>query len=72
MDLNFSLTELNKKSPYMLESTGMYSFTFITEQGKKYEIGFIQDLMLVPIWMRKLLSPIILRKGNETETLDKQ
>ena len=31
-----------------------------------------QDLMLVPIWMRKLLSPIILRKGNETETLDKQ
>ena len=46
MDLNFSLTELNKKSPYMLESTGMYSFTFITEQGKKYEIGFIQDLMI--------------------------
>lgn len=31
-----------------------------------------QDLMLVPIWMRKLLSPIILKKGNETETLDKQ
>lgn len=46
MDLNFSLSELNKKSPYMLESTGMYSFTFVTEQGKKYEIGFIQDLMI--------------------------
>ncbi|MBR5061564.1 MAG: hypothetical protein IKX24_05405 [Prevotella sp.] len=30
----------------MLESTGMYSFTFVTEQGKKYEIGFIQDLMI--------------------------
>lgn len=30
----------------MLESSGMYSFTFITEQGKKYEIGFIQDLMI--------------------------
>lgn len=30
----------------MLESTGMYSFTFLTEQGKKYEIGFIQDLMI--------------------------
>ena len=46
MELNFSLSELNKKSPYMLESTGMYSFTFLTEQGKKYEIGFIQDLMI--------------------------
>jgi len=46
MDLTFSLSELNKRSPYMLESSGMYSFTFITEQGKKYEIGFIQDLMI--------------------------
>lgn len=24
----------------------MYSFTFVTEQRKKYEIGFIQDLMI--------------------------
>ena len=31
-----------------------------------------QDLMMVPIWMRKLLSPIMLKKGNEAETLDKQ
>lgn len=31
-----------------------------------------QDLMMVPVWMRKLLSPIILKKGNETDTLDKQ
>ena len=46
MDLHFSLSELNKKSPYLLESTGTYSFTFITGQGKKYEIGFIQDLMI--------------------------
>ena len=46
MDLTFSLSELNKKSPYILESSGMYSFSFITEQGKKYEIGFIQDLMI--------------------------
>lgn len=46
MDLYFSLSELNKKSPYMLESAGMYSFTFVTEQGKRYEIGFIQDLMI--------------------------
>ena len=46
MELTFSLSELNKKSPYMLESSGMYSFTFITAQGKKYEIGFIQDLMI--------------------------
>ena len=46
MDLIFSLSELNKKSPYILESSGMYSFTFITTQGKKYEIGFIQDLMI--------------------------
>jgi hypothetical protein len=46
MVLNFSLSELNKKSPYVLESAGMYSFTFVTDQGKKYEIGFIQDLMI--------------------------
>ena len=46
MELTFSLSELNKKSPYMLESSGMCSFTFTTEQGKKYEIGFIQDLMI--------------------------
>ena len=46
MELTFSLSELNKKSPYVLESSGMYSFTFITAQGKKYEIGFIQDLMI--------------------------
>lgn len=30
----------------MLESSGSYSFSFITTQGKKYEIGFIQDLMI--------------------------
>lgn len=46
MELNFSLSELNKKSPYILESSGMYSFTFVTTQGKNYEIGFIQDLMI--------------------------
>lgn len=46
MQLTFSLSELNKKSPYVLESSGSYSFTFITSQGKKYEIGFIQDLMI--------------------------
>lgn len=46
MELIFSLSELNKKSPYLLESSGMYSFSFITAQGKKYEIGFIQDLMI--------------------------
>jgi hypothetical protein len=31
-----------------------------------------QDLMLVPVWMRKILSPIILKKDNETDPLDKQ
>lgn len=46
MALTFSLSELNNKSPYMLESSGTCSFTFTTEQGKKYEIGFIQDLMI--------------------------
>ena len=40
MELTFSLTALNKKSPYMLESSSMCSFTFVTEQGKRYEIGF--------------------------------
>ena len=46
MELTFSLTALNKKSPYMLESSSMCSFTFVTEQGKRYEIGFIQDQMI--------------------------
>jgi hypothetical protein len=46
MELTFSLSELNRKSPYLLESSGGCSFTFVTEQGKKYEIGFIQDLMI--------------------------
>ena len=31
-----------------------------------------QDLMLVPVWMRKILSRIILKKDNETDPLDKQ
>lgn len=31
-----------------------------------------QDLMLVPVWMRKILSPIILKIENETDPLDKQ
>ena len=52
MELTFLLSELNKKSPYMLESSGMCSFTFTTEQGKKYEIGFIQDLMISDIKQR--------------------
>ena len=30
-----------------------------------------QDLMMVPIWMRKMISPIIIKRGNETNTLDK-
>ena len=31
-----------------------------------------QDLMLVPVWMRKILSLIIWKKDNETDPLDKQ
>ena len=31
-----------------------------------------QDLMLVPVWMRKILSPIILKKDNEADPLDIQ
>ena len=46
MALTFSLSELNLKSPYRLESSGVCSFTFVTEQRKKYEIGFIQDMMI--------------------------
>ena len=46
MELSFSLSELNKKSAYRLESAGLYSFSFVTSQGKKYEIGFIQDMMI--------------------------
>ena len=46
MSLEFSLSSLNEEVPYKLESSGLYSFSFVTEQGKKYEIGFIQDLMI--------------------------
>lgn len=46
MKLEFSLSSLNEKAPYRLESSGLYSFSFITEYGKRYEIGFIQDLMI--------------------------
>ena len=46
MNLEFSLSSLNKEAPYKLESSGLYSFSFMTEQGKRYEIGFIQDLMI--------------------------
>ena len=46
MKLTFSLSELNKHSPYLLESSGKYSFSFTTRQGKRYEIGFIQDMMI--------------------------
>lgn len=45
-ELFISLSALNQKSPYLLESSGMYSFAFTTDQGKRYEIGFIQDLMI--------------------------
>ena len=46
MNLEFSLSALNEDAPYKLESSGLYSFSFVTEQGKKYEIGLIQDLMI--------------------------
>ena len=39
MELEFSLSELNKKSPYELASLGDYSFKFVT-------IGFIEDAMI--------------------------
>ena len=46
MELEFSLSELNKKSPYELASLGDYSFKFVTDQGKQYTIGFIEDAMI--------------------------
>lgn len=46
MCLTLSLAKLNERTPYRLESSGLYSFSFITEQGKKYDIGFIKDLMI--------------------------
>jgi hypothetical protein len=47
MELEFSLSELNKKSPYELASLGDYSFKFVTDQGKQYTIGFIEDAMIL-------------------------
>ena len=35
------------------------------------QVQLHQDLTLVPVWMRKILSPIM-KKGNETGILDKQ
>ncbi len=35
------------------------------------QVQLRQDLTLVPVWMRKILSPMI-KKGNETDILDKQ
>lgn len=34
-NLFFSLTELNKKSPYLLKSAGMFSFSFKTNTAKE-------------------------------------
>jgi hypothetical protein len=51
MELTFSLAELNKKSPYMLESSGSYSFSFITteDQFKTVLDSKIRQTVLVVI-----------------------
>ena len=51
MELTFSLAELNKKSPYMLESSGSYSFSFI----KKNRVGSLTE---VRVWLRNLDDPL--------------
>ena len=67
MELTFSLAELNKKSPYMLESSGSYSFSFI----KKNRVGSMTE---VRVWLRNLDDPLFEKnkievKRNEPGTI---
>lgn len=41
-----SISKLNNKSPYKLSLSGEMSYTFTSDNGIKYEIGFVEDYML--------------------------
>ena len=45
MKLHLSLENINSKSPYKVSITDGNSFSFTTEEGNEYEIGFIKDDM---------------------------
>lgn len=44
--LNLSLKKINARSPYVVSSVGEDAFSFTTDHGVNYELGFIEDHML--------------------------
>lgn len=44
--LNLSLKKINSRSPYVVSSVGEDVFSFSTDYGVDYELGFIEDHML--------------------------
>lgn len=44
--LNLSLKKINSRSPYFVSSVGEDVFSFSTDYGVDYELGFIEDHML--------------------------
>lgn len=46
MQINLSLSSINSRSPYQVQSGNGYSFSFRTRFGHTYEVGFTEDYML--------------------------
>lgn len=43
--IELSLSAINVKSPYKMSQTANGSFLFVTDYGKEYEVGFVEDEM---------------------------
>lgn len=46
MHIDFSLSSINSRSPYQVQSGNGYSFSFRTRYGHTYEVGFTEDYTL--------------------------
>lgn len=46
MSISISITSINTRAPYLVQSENGYSFVFFTDWGHKYEIGFLEDYTL--------------------------
>lgn len=44
--LDLSLDRINASSPYVVYSSGEDAFSFVTDSGTVYEVGFVEDYML--------------------------
>ena len=44
--LTLSLEKINARSPYQIKLSGNGSFSFTTDEGLTYEVGFVEDYML--------------------------